>query len=263
MLATRVYQYGNPAAVMIGLRELGMTPRGLRHIAIDPRGETYIAVPEDVDAVNHVKVGDKMTLSPPWEGRYFHLDAVHRLPGDTVLWNGDRRLSDTGSARGGPRMNGRVVLDLHASGLTSAVVTQSGVLARKIGQPHLYRLDFASIRRGRVRDGWDRVHTSSVGNVLMIERRVLNYRLALCCVDGLVEIDISGLPERVVEVEHLTVPRPIGVVGRIEGGPFAVTTGDIEPWGFANIRPRFSLGPETHHSKRCPDWSQSRRGPSD
>ena len=41
-----------------------------------------------------IKVGDKLSLVPPWEGRYFHFDAIHRLPGNTVLWNGDRRLGE-------------------------------------------------------------------------------------------------------------------------------------------------------------------------
>ena len=101
MFATRVYHYRDPAAVILGLKELrkqGLTPRGLLFVGLDPRGETYIAVPEDLDAVSSIKVGDKLSLVAPWEGRYFHFDAVHRLPGDTVLWNGDRRLGDTGSA---------------------------------------------------------------------------------------------------------------------------------------------------------------------
>jgi len=101
MIPTRVYHYRDPAAVILGLKELrkkGLTPRGILFVALDPRGETYIAVPEDLDAVANVRVGDKLSLECPWQGRYFHLDAVHRLPGDTVLWNGDRRLGDTGSA---------------------------------------------------------------------------------------------------------------------------------------------------------------------
>jgi hypothetical protein len=101
MFPTRVLRYRDPPSVVIGLKELrkqGLTPRGLLFVALDPRGETHIAVPEDLDAVAGIRVGDKLTLVPPWEGRYFHLDAVHRLPGDRVLWNGDRRLGDTGSA---------------------------------------------------------------------------------------------------------------------------------------------------------------------
>src|ERR1051325_3457261 len=93
MFATRVYHYRQPAAVVLGLKELrkqGLTPRGLLFIAVDPRGETHIVVPEDLDAVESIRVGDKLTLVSPLEGRYFHFDAVHRLPGDRVLWNGTR-----------------------------------------------------------------------------------------------------------------------------------------------------------------------------
>jgi hypothetical protein len=101
MIPSRVYHFRDPAGVALGLRELrraGVTPRGLLFIALDPRGETYICVPEDPDAVENLRVGDKLALQPPWEGRYFHFDAIHRLPGDTVLWNGDRRLDSAGSA---------------------------------------------------------------------------------------------------------------------------------------------------------------------
>ena len=44
------------------LRKQGLTPRGLLFVALDPRGETYIAVPEDLDAVANIKVGDKLSL---------------------------------------------------------------------------------------------------------------------------------------------------------------------------------------------------------
>src|ERR1044071_5964694 len=101
MVATRVYEDRQPAPVVRGLKELrkqGLPPRGLLFIAVDPRGETHIVVPEDLDAVESIRVGDKLTLVSPLEGRYFHFDAVHRLPGDRVLWNGDRRRRGTGSA---------------------------------------------------------------------------------------------------------------------------------------------------------------------
>ena len=274
MIPTTVYHYRDPAAVALGLRELrfrGLTPRGLLFIALDPRGETYIAVPDDLEAVGAIKVGDKLTLEPPWQGRYFHFDAIHRLPGDTVLFNGDRRLNDTGSA---PEVATAVahwlksfscknvflgctahqpgswwtanerspVIDLHASGLTSTVVTHAGLLARRIGEPHLYYLDFKSVRAGDMRDGWTRVFTSQSGNIVMLERRVLNYRLALSCTDALVEIDISGIPDEIRQTETVRPPFPIGVVGRVDGGAYAVTTGDVEPWGFANLRPAELIG---------------------
>jgi hypothetical protein len=71
MFATRVYHYRQPAAVILGLKALrkqGLTPRGLLFVALDPRGETYIVVPEDLDAVESIRVGDKLSLVSPLEG---------------------------------------------------------------------------------------------------------------------------------------------------------------------------------------------------
>jgi hypothetical protein len=278
MLATRVHHYRDPAAVILGLKELrkqGLTPRGLLFVALDPRGETSIAVPEDLDAVENIRVGDKLSLVPPWEGRYFHFDAVHRLPGDTVLWNGDRRLADTGSApevacalaawiKGssaknvflgcGPHVPGSwwtvdhmsAVTELHAMGLLDCVVTTSGVLARKIDDQKLYHLDFRSLaQHGAPTAGWTEVFRSSFGNVLLLERRVLQYRLVLTCERGLIEIDVSHLPELVIETARVPMRSGFGVVGRIEGGAFAVTAGKLEPWGLTGMRPATLVGSPT------------------
>jgi hypothetical protein len=265
----------DPAAVILGLKELrkkGLTPRGLLFVALDPRGETYIAVPEDLDAVANIRVGDKLTLEAPWQGRYFHLDSVFRLPGDTVLWNGDRRLSDTGSApevacaisewlKGSSAKNvflgctphqpgswwtvdhRSLVIDLHARGIVDCVVTTSGILARRIDEPVLYHIDFATLaRQGGPRDGWQEVFRSEMGNILLVERRVLNYRLVLTCERGLVEIDVSHLPELVVETARVPMQSGFGVVGRIDGGAFAVTAGRVEPWGLSEVSPAMLVG---------------------
>jgi len=278
MLATRVLHYRDPAAVILGLKELrkqGLTPRGLLLVALDPRGETSIAVPEDLDAVENIRVGDKLSLVPPWEGRYFHFDAVHRLPGDTVLWNGDRRLADTGSApevacalaawiKGssaknvflgcGPHVPGSwwavdhmsAVTALHEMGLLDCVVTTSGVLARKIDDSKLYHLDFRSLaQHGAPTAGWTEVFRSDLGNVLLLERRVLQYRLVLTCERGLIELDVSHLPELVIETARVPLRSGFGVVGRIEGGGFAVTTGKLEPWGLTGMRPATLVGSPT------------------
>lgn len=274
MIPSRVYHYRDPAGVALGLRELrraGVTPRGLLFIALDPRGETYICVPEDADAVEGLRVGDKMALQPPFEGRYFHFDAIHRLPGDTVLWNGDRRLDSAGSASEvamavaqwlksasarnvflgcTPHQPGSwwtinersAVVDLHARGLCDTVVTASGLLARRIGEPHLYHLGFAELAHSGAGTGWTRVFSSVLGNVLLIERRVINYRLVLTCERGLVEIDVSALPDRVVETAHVASPPGLGVVGRIDGGAFAVTRGTPQPWGIDNVGPAILIG---------------------
>jgi hypothetical protein len=282
---TRVYHYRDPAGLILGLKELrkqGLTPRGLLFVALDPRGETYIAVPEDLDAVTNIKVGDKMSLVPPWQGRYFHFDAVHRLPGDSVLWNGDRRLGDTGSApevacaisewcKGSSAKNVflgcaahvpgswwtvdhlSTVVELHSLGFLDCVVTTSGILARKIDSPKLYHLGFQTLHdAGTPSEGWQDVFKSEIGNILLVERRVLQYRLVLTCERGLVEIDVSHLPDLVIETARVPMRSGFGVVGRIDGGSFAVTAGTIEPWGLTNMSPAMLVGSPTESLLELP-----------
>lgn len=280
MIATRTYHYRDPAAVILGLKELrkqGLTPRGLLFVALDPRGETSIVIPEDLDAVASVRVGDKLSLVSPLdpERRFFHFDAIHRLPGDSVLWNGDRRLSDTGSApevacaisewlKGSsaknvflgctPHVPGSwwavdhlsTVTELHALGFLDCVVTTTGIIARKIDDTRLFHLEFSALAQlGSPIDGWEEVFASEMGNILLVERRVLQYRLVLTCERGLVEIDVSHLPELVIETARVPMRSGFGVVGRIDGGAFAVTAGTIEPWGLTNMSPAMLVGSPT------------------
>ena len=275
MFPTRVYHYRQPAAVILGLKELrkqGLTPRGILFIALDPRGETYIVVPEDLEAVTSIRVGDKLALVSPLEGRYFHFDAVHRLPGSTVLWNGDRRLGDTGSApevavavsawlKGSSARNVFLgctphspgawwtvdhrspVTELHALGFLDCVVASQGVLARKIDDPRLFLLEFNQLAaQGHPGTGWTEVFASGLGNILLVERRVLHYRIVLTCERGLIEIDISHLPDLVIETARVPMQSGFGVVGRIDNGAFAVTTGTIESWGLTNLGPAVLVG---------------------
>jgi hypothetical protein len=275
MFATRVHQYRQPAAVILGLKELrkqGLTPRGVLFIAIDPRGETSLVVPEDLDAVASIRVGDKLSLVSPLDGRYFHFDAVHRLPGDSVLWNGDRRLSETGCAqevavaiaawlKGSsaknvflgctPHMPGSwwaadqraEVAELHALGFLDCVVATHGILARKIDDPRLYLLGFTTLaQQGHPGSGWVEVFTSELGNILLVERRVLHYRIVLTCERGLIEIDVSHLPDLVIETARVPMRSGFGVVGRIDNGAFAVTVGTIESWGLTNMSPAMLVG---------------------
>lgn len=285
MFATKVYHYRDPAAVILGLKELrkqGLTPRGLLFVALDPRGETNIAVPEDLDAVASIKVGDKLSLVSPFQGRFFHFDAIHRLPGDSVLWNGDRRLSDTGSApevacaisewlKGSsaknvflgcaPHVPGSwwtvdhmsAVTQLHELGFLDCVITAHGLLARKIDDARLFYLGFQDLaQHGSPTEGWQEVFTAGLGNVLLLERRVLNYRLVLTCERGLIEIDVSGLPELVTETARVPMRSGFGVVGRIDGGAFAVTSGTVEPWGLTNMSPAMLVGSPTESLLELP-----------
>ncbi len=285
MFATKVYHYRDPAAVILGLKELrkqGLTPRGLLFVALDPRGETNIAVPEDLDAVASIKVGDKLSLVSPFQGRFFHFDAIHRIPGDSVLWNGDRRLSDTGSApevacaisewlKGSsaknvflgcaPHVPGSwwtvdhlsAVTQLHELGFLDCVITAHGLLARKIDDTRLFYLGFQDLaQHGSPTEGWQEVFTAGLGNVLLLERRVLNYRLVLTCERGLIEIDVSGLPELVIESARVPMRSGFGVVGRIDGGAFAVTSGTVEPWGLTNMSPAMLVGSPTESLLELP-----------
>lgn len=278
MFATKVYHYRDPAAVILGLKELrkqGLTPRGLLFVALDPRGETSIVVPQDLDAVANIRVGDKLSLISPLEGRWFHFDAVHRLPGDSVLWNGDRRLGDTGSApevavsisewlKGyssknvflgcTPHIPGSYwcidylspVIDLHALGFLDCTICTTGILARKIDDTRLFHLEWKTLRQeGTLAAGWQEVFKSEMGNIILVERRVLHYRLVLTCEQGLVEIDVSHLPDLVIETARVPMQSGFGVVGRIDGGAFAVTAGTVEPWGLTNMSPAMLVGSPT------------------
>jgi hypothetical protein len=275
VFATRVYHYRTPAAVILGLKELrkqGLTPRGLLFIALDPRGETFIVVPEDLDAVASIRVGDKLSLVPPLEGLFFHVDAVHRLPGDNVLWNGDRRLGELADApeiavaisswlKGSsaknvilgcaPHVPGSwwtneqrsAIADLHTLGFVDCVVASHGILARKIDDPRLFLLGFNTLaQQGHPNAGWSEVFTSELGNILLVERRVLHYRIVLTCERGLIEIDISHLPDLVIETARVPMQSGFGVVGRIDNGAFAVTAGTIESWGLTNMSPAMLIG---------------------
>jgi hypothetical protein len=290
MIPARVHRFRDPTAVVIGLEELGMrglTPRGILFIALDPRGETHIAVPDDASVVTRLRVGDKLTLKPPWEGRYFHFDAIHRLPGGTVLWNGDRRLNEAGCAAAvacavavwlkvlgarnvflgcTPHQPGSwwtasergTAIDLHASGFDNTVVTATGLLARRQGEPSLYYLPLTEVRRGDLRTGWIQVYRSTFGNILMLERRILKDSLVLTCEEGLIEIDISGAPDNVTERARVQPGPGVGIVGRIDGGAFAVTRGRVEPWGLADVTPALLVGaPNQTLQEVVLDWDQA------
>ena len=135
------------------------------------------------------------------------------------------------------------MVDLHARGLVDTVVTTSGLLARRINEPALFHVDFASLAAHQgPRDGWSEVFRSTMGNILLVERRVLGYRLVLTCERGLVEIDVSHLPDLVIETARVPMKSGFGVVGRIDGGAFAVTAGKVEPWGLSEVSPAMLVG---------------------
>jgi hypothetical protein len=273
MSRVQVERFSEPTAFLRGLKRLrsgGLTPRGLLFLALAPDGAIYIGTPEDPDEITSIKIGEKLALVWPLEGRFYHYDAVHRLPGDFVLWNGDRRLKDPGTyaevaalialfLKGGSAKNvlfgctphqpgswlmqGRNVVPLHEHGVVEAVPVAQGLFARRVMDHRLFYLPFSQLAsRGRV-DGWTPVFESPLGNLLVLERRVLADRLVLSCAGGLVEVDVSDVPN-VVERARATTNGSMAVVGRIDGGAFAVTSGRPEPWGLDEMRPALLVGGE-------------------
>jgi hypothetical protein len=266
-----VESFSGPPALLRGLRtmrERGITPRGLLFLALSPDGTVHVAVPEDPEQITSIKIGEKLALVWPAEGRYYHYDAIHRLPGDFVLWNGDRRLKDPGDAaevtqivasflKGSSAKNvlfgctphqpgswlaqSRTVVALHEQGVCEVVPVAQGLFARRVMDAHLFYLPFSSLAAtGRV-DGWSPVFESPLGNILLLERRMLGDRLVLSCERGLVEVDVAQVPS-VVERARATTNGSMAVVGRIDGGAFAVTSGKPQPWGLDNMRPALLIG---------------------
>lgn len=269
----RVLRYRDPDELSEGLRgerRAGLTPRGLLFAALEARGEISLATLEDLDAVSSVRVGEKLSLVAPWMGQYFHLDAVHRLPGDAVLWNGDRRLGDSpvaarvaevlaqwlkaSSAKnlflgctphlpGSWWARGDEVTALHAEGYLDCVVTAGGVLARKVEDRQLYYLSFSELGGTARRPAeWFEVFRSDLGPILLLERRLVGNRLVVTCEHGLVELDVGHLPDLVIETARVNMHTGFGVVGRIDGGAFAVTSGTVTPWGLTNLSPALLVG---------------------
>ncbi len=266
-----VETFSGPPALLRGLRamrERGITPRGLLFLALSPDGAVHVGVPEDPEQITSIKIGEKLALVWPNEGRYYHFDAIHRLPGDFVLWNGDRRLRDPGDAsevaglvasflKGGSARNvlfgctphqpgswlaqNRTAVALHEQGVCEVVPVAQGLFARRVMESRLFYLPFSLLAStGRV-DGWSPVFESPLGNILLLERRILGDRLVLSCERGLVEVDVSQVPN-VVESARATTNGSMAVVGRIDGGAFAVTSGKPQPWGLDEMRPALLVG---------------------
>ncbi len=241
-----------------GLRHVGLTPRGLVFLALEPNGAAHVAVPQDVDEVTRIKVGEKLALAWPLDGRFYHFDSVHRLRAGQFVFNGDRRLAHPGDAadcagavtefckvagarsvffgctphQPGSWLVSRWVTEpLHDRGFVEAVPLGDALLARRIADHRLWLLH-AGERVLR----FDAVFESPLGNVLMLERRIVGDRLVLTCEGGVVEVNVAKAPA-VEETARAPLPRGFGVVGRIQGGAFAVTVGRPTEWGLDELAP--------------------------
>ncbi len=273
MLKLRTEKHVNPGAWLHGLAALrrgGITPRGLLFLALDPQGAIHVGVPEDVEAVTTLKVGDKMGFAWPLPGRFYHFDSIHRLRDNFFLFNGDRRLKDVGhfvtvagltadflkfaSAKnvffgvtehqpGSWLVGGDTVMPMHEAGFVGVVPVPQGLLARRVMDHRLWLRTFASLASSDRLDAWEPIYESPFGNVVFVERRIINDRLVLTCERGLVEVDVSAVP---TVRERGRVPMQIGfaVVGRVENQAFAVTQGRPEPWGLAAMKPAVLIGAE-------------------
>jgi|SRR5579871_2496089 len=271
MLAIRTERYPTPGAYLHGLaalRRVGITPRGLLFLAVEPSGTIHLGVPEDAELVTTIKVGEKMGFAWPLEGRFFHFDSIHRLPSGLYLFNGDRRLRDVAHAvtvagltadflkyasaknvffgvtehqPGAWLAGAERVWPLHEAGFVGVVPVPQGLLARRIMDHRLWLRTFNSLAASDRLDDWQPVYESPLGNVVFVERRIINDRLVLTCEGGLVEVDVSDLSS---VRERGRVPMKIGfaVVGRVENQAFAVTQGRPEPWGLAAVKPAVLIG---------------------
>src|SRR5262249_16216307 len=116
---------------------------------------------------------------------------------------------------------------LHDRGYADVVTTQTGLLARRQGEPSLYYLPYPKLPPPKPPllgplGGGPPVFEPPPGNVPLLDRRVPADRLALPCQRGLCEVDVGDLPA-VRTTATVELASGFGVVGRIDGGAFAVT----------------------------------------
>lgn len=273
----RVQKFSDPPALLRGLttmRQQGLTPRGLLFMAIDPGGAIHVALPQgfgrpgDDSEAQVLRVGEKLTLrwpGPPGE-RLYHFDSVHVLRDDFYVINGDRRLQHPGNVvetalvvagflrwcqspnvffgctphqPGSWLLGGKEVVALHDFGVVEVLPVPLGLLARRLHDHRLYLLTFADIARTGHLEDWLPVFSSPLGNILLLERRVVRSQLVLSCERGLIEVDLSQLPKVREKARLSAQPQPdaYAVVGRLDGEAFAVTRGTPRPWGLEDLQP--------------------------
>ena len=131
---------------------------------------------------------------------------------------------------------------VHTHGFVEIVPTQRGLVSRRSGDQKLYFLSGHEAVTGR-HEEWQPIYQSPLGNILMLERRVLGGRLFLSCEQGLIEVDLTDLP-RVHELGQLKTTRHCGVVGRVSHGAFSIVRGEPTEWGFSVLGPATLIGTE-------------------
>jgi len=270
---TEELEFSSGYAFVQGVKALardGITPDDLVFVAFDPHGRVKLQVVRYRGRRPGHGTGHKLTLASPFGDEMYYLDAVHPVDDHTLVVNGDRRIGGlallpdvatwlawfvrkagrravffgcTPHMPGSWWVQGRDRTEpLHGRGYVDLVLHPThGLLARRSLDPHLYLLDMVSARRGDL-DRWARVYTSPLGNLLMLERRVIGHRLLLTCEHGLVELDLGGLPAvRETGLERMT--GGLAVVGRTTDGAFAVTRGVVREWGLEAVKPAVLVSP--------------------
>jgi hypothetical protein len=306
----RIESYADQFGLIRGLgalRQQGLTPRGILFLALNSQGRIYLAVSQDPHQLDQssLRIGEKLALRWPERDdvpqRLYHFDSIHALREDFCVLNGDRRLMHPGNAievggvvarfiRGSgvtsaffgctPHQpgtwlqGGKQVVSLHDYGVVEAVPVPTGLLARRLHDHRLYLLTFADIARTGHLEGWLPVYASPLGNILMVERRVVQERLVLSCERGLVEVDLHDLP-RVHERMQLCFPEepsspsealdemedeaedqrtfPV-VLGRLGSEAFVLTRGRLERGGFLDIAPAELWGAPTGELVDIQKW---------
>lgn len=303
----RIESYGDQFGLIRGLgalRQQGLSPRGLLFLALNGQGRVYLAVSSDPHKLDQsaLRVGEKLALRWP-EGedvpqRLYHFDSIHALRDDFCVLNGDRRLSHPGNAIevGGvvarfirsagvtsvffgctPHQpatwlqGGKQVVSLHDYGFVEVVPVPIGLLARRLHDHRLYLMTFADIARTGHLESWLPVYASPLGNILLVERRVVQDRLVLSCERGLIEVELRDLPrihERAqlplapakstddddLDGEDTSEAISPAVLGRLGKEAFVLTRGRAQPWGLLDIAPAELFGATTGELTDIKNW---------
>lgn len=303
----RIESYGDQFGLIRGLgalRQQGLSARGLLFLALNGQGRVYLAVSSDPHKLDQstLRIGEKLALRWP-EGedvpqRLYHFDSIHALRDDFCVLNGDRRLSHPGNAIevGGvvarfirsagvtsvffgctPHQpatwlqGGKQVVALHDYGFVEVVPVPIGLLARRLHDHRLYLMTFADIARTGHLESWLPVYASPLGNILLVERRVVQDRLVLSCERGLIEVELRDLP-RIHERAQLPFA-PVksaddddfdgedtseaispAVLGRLGKEAFVLTRGRAQPWGLLDIAPAELFGATTGELTDIKNW---------
>lgn len=243
--------------------------------------------------------------SAPIPDRLYHFDSIHALRDDFCVINGDRRLSHPGNAieiaavvarfirsfgttsvffgctphqpgtwlQGGPQ-----IVALHDYGYVEVVPVDNGLLARRMHDHRLFYLAYADIARSGHLEGWLPCYAAPFGNILLVERRVVDGRLVLSCERGLVEVDVSELP-RVYERARLPFLQGVSafqgdpdddedydiddlndeiscpaVLGRLGSEGYVLTRGRPQPWGLKDLEPAEVWGAPTGELVDIKSW---------